>query len=208
MGFAGKKALIIGGTSGIGLATAVKLKAEGADVHVMGRSAENLANAQNAGVEAHALDVLDRDAMAAVFAELAPFDLMINAATGGARAGGPFLQMDLDAYQGSFRKLWATPIPCRLLPRISLTTAPSFSSAERLRGSHATAQLRCRASAAPSRRSSKRLHRNLLRVASTWFRRASSIHRCFPSKGCAPEDAYTGDARVPRATRRHRRRGR
>ncbi len=31
---------------------------------------------------------------------------MINAATGGARAVGPFMEMDLDGFQGSFAKLW------------------------------------------------------------------------------------------------------
>ncbi|MBT6314173.1 MAG: SDR family oxidoreductase, partial [Alphaproteobacteria bacterium] len=35
-----------------------------------------------------------------------PFDILVSAATGGARAAGPFLKMDLDGYQGSFAKLW------------------------------------------------------------------------------------------------------
>ena len=30
----------------------------------------------------------------------------MNAATGGERALGPFLEMDLDGFQGSFKKLW------------------------------------------------------------------------------------------------------
>ncbi len=48
----------------------------------------------------------DREALAALFEEHAPFDILISAATGGERAAGPFLQMDLDAYQASFDKLW------------------------------------------------------------------------------------------------------
>jgi NAD(P)-dependent dehydrogenase (short-subunit alcohol dehydrogenase family) len=52
------------------------------------------------------LDVLDREAMAQVFAEFAPFDILVNAATGGERATGPFMQMDLDGFSGSFAKLW------------------------------------------------------------------------------------------------------
>jgi NAD(P)-dependent dehydrogenase (short-subunit alcohol dehydrogenase family) len=52
------------------------------------------------------LDVLDRQALADTFARLAPFDILVNAATGGERATGPFLQMDLDGFEGSFRKLW------------------------------------------------------------------------------------------------------
>ena len=109
-----KKALIIGGTSGIGLATALALKSQGAEVHVFGRSAANLKNAAEQGLNAHALDVLDRAALAAAFAGLAPFDILVNAATGGARANGPFLKMDLDAYQGSFQKLWGYTNSVRL----------------------------------------------------------------------------------------------
>jgi NAD(P)-dependent dehydrogenase (short-subunit alcohol dehydrogenase family) len=50
--------------------------------------------------------VRDTDALAQLLAQHAPFDLLISAATGGSRAAGPFLQMDLAAYQASFDKLW------------------------------------------------------------------------------------------------------
>lgn len=104
-----RKALVLGGTSGIGLAAARRLLDGGADVVVMSRSQDNLTAADQA-LEGRAglatLDTLDRDAMAAAFAAQAPFDILVNAATGGARATGPFLEMDLDGFQGSFRKLW------------------------------------------------------------------------------------------------------
>ena len=48
------------------------------------------------------VDVLDRAALEQLFNELAPFDVLVNAATGGARATGPFLAMDLDGFQGRF----------------------------------------------------------------------------------------------------------
>ena len=57
-------------------------------------------------VELRACDVRDRDALAALFEDCAPFDILISAATGGARASGPFLEMDMDGFQGSFDKLW------------------------------------------------------------------------------------------------------
>ena len=88
------------------------LAAKGAEVIAMGRSAKNIERAQSelgelaANVSFRTLDVLDREEMAAVFAELAPFDILINAATGGERATGPFMQMDLDGFTGSFQKLW------------------------------------------------------------------------------------------------------
>ena len=41
-----------------------------------------------------------------LFKECAPFDILISAATGGGRAVGPFLEMDMDGYKASFDKLW------------------------------------------------------------------------------------------------------
>ena len=104
MEFNDKRAVILGGTSGIGLATALRLQRHG--VVVAGRSEDKLAAARERGLEAHRLDVLDRAAMANLFAALGTIDMLVAAATGGGRALGPFLSMDLDAYQGSFRKLW------------------------------------------------------------------------------------------------------
>jgi NAD(P)-dependent dehydrogenase (short-subunit alcohol dehydrogenase family) len=109
MNVKGSKALVLGGTSGIGLAAARRLADGGAAVTVFSRNPDNQAAARRSlgdGVEVATLDVLDREAMAAAFAARAPFDILVNAATGGERAIGPFLAMDLDAFQGSFRKLW------------------------------------------------------------------------------------------------------
>ncbi len=109
MNIDGRTAIVLGGTSGIGLATALGLRDQGANVTVMSRSPQNLANATEVlgdGVGVVAQDVLDRDSMGVAFAELGPVDILVNAATGGSRATGPFEKMDLDGFQGSFRKLW------------------------------------------------------------------------------------------------------
>lgn len=120
-----KRALVLGGTSGIGLAAARQLAEAGAEVHAFGRNAERVASAAVAighGASAQALDVLDREALARTFAALAPFDILVNAATGGERAIGPFLQMDLDGFEGSFRKLWGYVNSVRLgAPHLSET---------------------------------------------------------------------------------------
>ena len=104
MDVAGKKALVFGGTSGIGLATAEKLRDLGAEVVAVSRSPEKASEIE--GIRLAGADVRDRERLGELFAEEGPFDILITAATGGERAAGPFLQMDLDGYQASFDKLW------------------------------------------------------------------------------------------------------
>ncbi len=105
MEIAGKKALVFGGTSGIGLATVQQLLELKADVVAIGRDAEK-ASALPAGADFKQCDVRDRDALQALFAQTGSFDILISAATGGGRAIGPFTEMDMDGYQASFDKLW------------------------------------------------------------------------------------------------------
>lgn len=101
----GKKAIIFGGTSGIGLATTKQLAALGATVVAVSRDPSK-AGTPPAGVTLAKCDVLDRTALEALFKQHAPFDILISAATGGTRAMGPFLEMNMDGYKGSFDKLW------------------------------------------------------------------------------------------------------
>ena len=106
---AGKRALVLGGTAGIGLAAAQDLERAGAKVFAASRTAtkrERASQGLSEDAELRDIDVRDRDALAALFAELAPLDILVCAATGGDRAIGPFLEMDLDGFQGSFDKLW------------------------------------------------------------------------------------------------------
>ncbi|MDA1073369.1 MAG: SDR family oxidoreductase [Proteobacteria bacterium] len=104
MDLRGKKALVFGGTSGIGLASVIKLRDLGAEVVAISRDPTKAGEIK--GVTLLACDVRDKEALAALFARQAPFDVLISAATGGSRAAGPFLQMDLEGYQASFDKLW------------------------------------------------------------------------------------------------------
>jgi NAD(P)-dependent dehydrogenase (short-subunit alcohol dehydrogenase family) len=102
----GKKALVLGGSSGIGLATTNQLAREGAEVVAVSRHPDRAESLVAEGVTLHASDVRDRESLSSLFASRAPFDILVNAATGGERAIGPFLQMDLDGYKNSFDKLW------------------------------------------------------------------------------------------------------
>ena len=105
MDVSGKKAIVFGGTSGIGLATVKRLAEQGAQVIAISRNPDKAGDVPS-GVTLKKCDVRDRDAMQALFSECAPFDILISAATGGDRAIGPFLEMDMDGYQASFDKLW------------------------------------------------------------------------------------------------------
>lgn len=105
MDVSGKKAIIFGGTSGIGLAAATRLAALGCEVVAVSRNPDRASDLP-AGVSAMQCDVLDRDALERLFSHCAPFDIMVSSATGGARAIGPFLDMDPDGYKASFDKLW------------------------------------------------------------------------------------------------------
>ena len=60
-------------------------------------------NANN--IEAHKLNVLDEDKLSVFFDQIGEYDILINTATGGDRALGPFMEMDLQGYRNSFRKL-------------------------------------------------------------------------------------------------------
>ena len=105
MEISGKKALVFGGTSGIGLATTRQLAELGATVVAVSRDPSK-AGELPAGVTCESCDVRDREAMQKLFKQHAPFDILISAATGGSRALGPFLDMEMDGFSGSFDKLW------------------------------------------------------------------------------------------------------
>ena len=108
----GKKAIVFGGTSGIGLSATQMLSGKGAHVVALSRNPEKLQNLPK-NVTTKKMNVLDRDALEQFFQEIGEYDILVNSATGGARAVGPFLSMDLDGYSASFDKLWGYTIVIR-----------------------------------------------------------------------------------------------
>jgi NAD(P)-dependent dehydrogenase (short-subunit alcohol dehydrogenase family) len=117
---AGRHALVTGGGSGIGLATAMALTAAGAVVTVLGRREAVLRDAVAAGHAAFsvAADVTDEDAVVNAVAALGPISVLVNAA--GAAETAPFQKTSL----AMFERMWranvtgAVIVTQALLPRM------------------------------------------------------------------------------------------
>jgi NAD(P)-dependent dehydrogenase (short-subunit alcohol dehydrogenase family) len=104
----GKKVVIIGGSSGIGLATAKAAAAEGAQVIIASRSEEKLRKAAaeiKGRVESIRVNTLEESSVKALFERVGPLD---HLATPGSEAvWGPFLSMELGAAKAGFdSKFW------------------------------------------------------------------------------------------------------
>ena len=105
MDIAGKKAIVLGGTSGIGLETSLTLVEKGASVVAVSRDPSKAGDVP-VGIRLAALDTRDAGAVEAFFNVEGDIDILVNSATGGSRAFGPFMEMDMKGFQGSFDKLW------------------------------------------------------------------------------------------------------
>ena len=101
-----KKALVFGGTSGIGLATCEQLVEKGADVIAISRDPSKAHSVKHNRLSFESCDVRIEDEVKQIFEKYAPFDILVSAATGGSRAAGPFLEMDILGFKSSFDKLW------------------------------------------------------------------------------------------------------
>ena len=101
----GKKIILFGGTSGIGAAAARQLADRGARVIAISRDPSK-AGDPGAGITLKKCDARDGAAVEELLKSEAPYDVLISAATGGERAVGPFLEMNMDGFKNSFDKLW------------------------------------------------------------------------------------------------------
>ena len=105
----GKRVVIIGGTAGIGLATAQAAAAAGAKVWAAGRSQAHIDKATaaaNGSFEVRQADTHDADALKAIFDEVGTIDHLVSAAIGGERTLKPFLEQTDEQFKAAYDKLW------------------------------------------------------------------------------------------------------
>ena len=108
MSVAGKKIVIVGGSSGIGLATAKAAASEKAEVIIASRSEDKLRRARNqiqGNVEALTVNVMDETSVRTFFDKVGAFD---HLSTPGSEATmGLFLELDTQAARKAFdSKFW------------------------------------------------------------------------------------------------------
>jgi NAD(P)-dependent dehydrogenase (short-subunit alcohol dehydrogenase family) len=125
-------ALVVGGTSGIGLATARRLRSTGATVHVAGRGAERLGDLATTDpqIVGHRADGGDGDEIKALAAEIGTIDWLVVALSGN-EGPGPFADLDLGMLRRAFdAKFWghATTIQA-VLPHLAPTGSITLISA-------------------------------------------------------------------------------
>ncbi|MDC3024338.1 SDR family oxidoreductase [Alphaproteobacteria bacterium] len=110
----GKKIVVFGGTSGIGLAATLMLsKMNAKHIYAISRNPEK-SSLSSSNVELIKIDVLDEGRLVSFFEKIGEYDILINAATGGERAIGPFMDMKLEGFRNSFKKLWGYTNTVRL----------------------------------------------------------------------------------------------
>ena len=106
MNISGKKIVVFGGTSGIGLATIkLLLKHNPSKIYALSRNPKKL-KLKNKKIITEQIDVLDEIKVKSFFSKLGKYDVLISTATGGNRAMGPFLNMNMQGFKNSFDKLW------------------------------------------------------------------------------------------------------
>jgi NAD(P)-dependent dehydrogenase (short-subunit alcohol dehydrogenase family) len=97
-------AVIVGGSSGVGLATAGTLLTRGFRVTITGRDAQKLKRAKaslTGDIHALAMDAADATSVAEGFSSIGPFDHLVLTVSGG-KGGGPFASVQAADIRAAF----------------------------------------------------------------------------------------------------------
>ena len=138
----GKKVVVIGGSSGIGLSIAHQARAEGASLAIVGRDRVKVANAASAlGGDTQGVvgDAHDHSALEEFVASLAEFDHLVSM-VGDTMAGG-FLQTPLDTMRHVLHsKFWTNLLIARFAaPLVRDGGSMTFTSGSGVRAQEAAA---------------------------------------------------------------------
>ncbi|AXK81631.1 short chain dehydrogenase [Pseudolabrys taiwanensis] len=128
---AGQKVVVVGGSSGIGFATAELAKREGADVVIASRNAERLkAAADKIGATAIPADVSSDESVANLFRACGPVDHVV--VTAAQLRSGPFKSVAMEdvraTFDGKFWGAWRCARAADIRSGGSLTLVSGFLS--------------------------------------------------------------------------------
>jgi NAD(P)-dependent dehydrogenase (short-subunit alcohol dehydrogenase family) len=128
---AGKKVVVVGGSSGIGLSTAELAMREGAEVIIAARNADRLkAVADNLGAKAIPADVTSDESVANLFRSCGPVDHVV--VTAAQLRSGPFKTVAMEdvraTMEGKFWGAWRVARSAEIRPGGSLTLVSGYLS--------------------------------------------------------------------------------
>ncbi len=128
---AGKKVVVVGGSSGIGLSTAELAKSDGADVVIASRNAERLkATAEKVGARAIPTDVTSDESVTQLFRQCGLVDHVV--VTAAQLRTGPFKTVSMEdvraTMEGKFWGAWRIARAAEIRAGGSLTLVSGFLS--------------------------------------------------------------------------------
>lgn len=131
MMLAGKKVVVVGGSSGIGLSTAELAVSEGAEVIIASRNADRLNSvAANLGAKAITADVTSDESVENLFRTCGPVDHVV--VTAAQLKSGPFKTVPMEdvraTMEGKFWGAWRVARSAEIRPGGSLTLVSGFLS--------------------------------------------------------------------------------